>query len=103
MGFRARLDEEAAKTLMNLPAPVRHHVAMEIRRLAENPAGLSRRADFPHPRDGQLFETKCSVGQTEHFATIMFKYSADEIHIDVVWIVHRQRPSTDLPPLDFDV
>jgi len=96
--MKPRLDEEAAKSLMALPQAVRVHVHREIQRLAAHPTELSRPASFPHPLEGQLFDTKCLVERTEHFITLMFKYAADEQHLDIVWIVHRQRPDPG-PPL----
>lgn len=95
MPYRPRLDEDAAKALLALPSAVRAHVAAEIRHLAQDPASLSRPAAFPHPLNGQLFDTKCAHGTTEYFITLMFRYHADEAHLDIAWIVCQTRPEAD--------
>ncbi len=100
MPFHPRLDEEAAKALMALPHFVRIHVASEIRRLIQDPVALSRPAAFPHPLEGQLFDTKFFGGETEYFITIMFRYHADEIHLDIAWITYLTRPFTGLEPYE---
>jgi hypothetical protein len=95
--MKIRLDEEAAQSLRVLPPPLRTHVYRELQRLASNPAALSRPAAFPHPLDGQLFDTKILLDNTQHFFTVMFRYAADEEHIDIAWLVHRQRPGPGFP------
>ena len=96
MPFHLRLDEQAAKALMSYSVPLRRHVAAELRRLAQDPKSLSRPASFPHPLDGQLFDTKFVENNIEHFITVMFHFHADETHLDIAWITHRQRPDPGL-------
>jgi len=91
MRYVVRLDdEEAAVSYAQLPPPLREHVSGELRRLAESPSTVSRRAHFPHPQEGQLFDVEPVVLLgVKHWVTIMFMYSRDERTLLIKWIVHR--------------
>lgn len=92
MSYRISLGEDAALTFAKLPRLLQQHLSAELRRLALDPAGLSRPAHFPHPRDGQLFHLEPIFHEGfEHFFTAMFKYH-QETTLVVEWISHIKRP-----------
>jgi hypothetical protein len=78
MSYAVVLSDAAADDLLALPADVALRVEQELRRLAQDPVGLGRRAHFPYPR-GQMYQFDVvSVAGPTYRITILFKFHPDE-------------------------
>ena len=85
MPYTARIlnNDEAGRRLRKYPPDVRACVARHVRRLAENPTGLSHRAPSPpyRPGEAQIYEFKCRETTPAYAVVVFFRYSQDETAI----------------------
>ena len=87
MPYDVELSDEAADTLQRLPATVATCVETQLKKLAEDPLGLGRRAAFPFRPVGQIYQFWCP---DQYFVTIFFHYLPGEQAIKVFAIGYTQ-------------
>lgn len=82
MSYAVVLAPEALDDLANLPLPVQNLIENELRRLGADPVSLSRPAHFPYVQ-AQCYKLETTHDDVRHFITILFRYSQDELSIEV--------------------
>lgn len=89
MSYRIILSPKAEDQLAALESPLQNAVEAQLRRLAENPTGLSRRSVTPPwPPDCQLYEFGHELDRRRHHFAVLFRYGVDEETLFVLGIGH---------------
>jgi hypothetical protein len=78
MSYTVELSREALEVIEKLPLTLQRHIALELRRLGQGPAALSKRASSMHP-PGQLFEIEYHFEELGWFIDVIFKYEREEV------------------------
>jgi hypothetical protein len=98
MNYKAYLSLKAAEKVQSLPGGVAFHVANGIRRLEQNPVDLSRKAVFPFPPAGQIYEfdvESTESGEVNSYHIIVFfTYNENETELNISAIGHFLYPSS---------
>jgi mRNA-degrading endonuclease RelE of RelBE toxin-antitoxin system len=85
MSYAVVLAPDALEDLAHLPPPIQNLVEVELRRLAENPTGLSRPSHFPY-LPGQIYRIELRIDQLHYYIRILFRYSQDETALEIFGI-----------------
>ena len=83
------LHEDAAATIARFPNEVRNEIRLNLLRLAENPATLSRPSVTPpYPAGYQMFQFRVEHDSELHFFTVLFRCGDDEESLIIPGIGH---------------
>jgi hypothetical protein len=92
MNYNVAYEDDASEALLRLPPIIASKVLDEIDKLAEDPAGLSRRAYFPYLPTGQIFQFWCEDADHRFWISVFLQYSVDETGIIILAIAGQDVP-----------
>ena len=84
MSFELRITPRANEDLASLRLPQRETLYKHLLRLADDPAGLSRRAASPPYPPGLMYQFHHWDDTGRCLLTVLFKYGSDEQSLEVI-------------------